>query len=155
MAKTLVVLNPVSGNGHGARLWPQIDAALRAGGLEFDLVRTPAPRAAVDIAAQAKRDGYATLIAIGGDGTVNEVANGLLRASDGSPAGILGVIPVGSGNDFTKMLSGLPSPGDKPAAIDWHSSVRRVLSNQVRWVDVGRVSGDCPPPASRPLPTTM
>jgi YegS/Rv2252/BmrU family lipid kinase len=146
MAKTLVVLNPVSGNGHGARLWPQIDAELRAGGLEFDLVRTPAPRAAVEIAAQAKRDGYAILIAIGGDGTVNEVANGLLRASDGSPAGILGVIPVGSGNDFTKMLSGLPSPGDKPTDVDWKSGVRRILSNHTRWVDVGRALGDCPSP---------
>lgn len=144
MAKTLVILNPVSGNGHGEKLWPQIETALREGGLDFDLARTTAPRAGVRIAEQAKRNGYGTLIAIGGDGTTNEVANGMLRASGGAPAGTLGVIPVGSGNDFTKMLPGLPRPGDPQP--DWPASIQRILVGGTRVVDVGRVTADHPAP---------
>jgi diacylglycerol kinase (ATP) len=144
MAKTLVILNPVSGNGRAEKRWSQIAAALRGGGLNFDLARTTAPRAGVSIAEQAKRDGYETLIAVGGDGTTNEVANGLLRASQGEPAGTLGVIPVGSGNDFTKMLSGLPQPGSPE--LTWRESIPRLLAATTRWVDVGRVRADSPAP---------
>lgn len=143
MAKTLVILNPVSGNGHAEKLWPQIDAALRAGGLDFDLARTTAPRVGVGLAEQAKRNGYETLIAVGGDGTTNEVANGMLRAAKGAPTGTLGVIPVGSGNDFTKMLRGLPQPGSSEPP-DWRTSVQRLLAAETRWVDVGKVTGDNP-----------
>lgn len=135
MAKVLVILNPISGNGAGLALEPQIASALRDGGLDFDLVSTRAPREAIRIAEKAKSDGYETLIAVGGDGTVNEVANGLLRASQGRPAGTLGVIPVGSGNDFSKMIS-LPP--------DWRAGVQRILAGTPRWVDVGRVIGDSP-----------
>ncbi len=146
MAKTLVILNPVSGNGHGEKLWPQIEEALRTGGLDFDLTRTPAPRAGVAIAEEAKRGGYDTLIAIGGDGTVNEVANGLLRAAQGSPAGTLGVIPVGSGNDFAKMLAGPPRPGTPKSDGDWRTGIQRILKPQNHWVDLGRIAADHPAP---------
>lgn len=143
MAKTLVILNPVSGNGRAEKLWPQIETALRAGGLSFDLARTTAPRAGVGLAEQAKQNGYETLIAVGGDGTTNEVANGLLRAAKGTPTGTLAVIPVGSGNDFAKMLAGLPQPGSSEQP-DWHTSVQRILAADTRWVDVGKVTGDNP-----------
>ena len=145
MAKTLVILNPVSGNGHAEKLWPQIEIALRQGGLSFDVVRTNAPRAGVALAAQAKQNGYETLISVGGDGTTNEVANGMLRASAGAPTGILGVIPVGSGNDFTKMLSAPPQPGSSDLP-NWRASINQILAAETRWVDVGRVTADHPAP---------
>ncbi len=144
MAKTLVILNPISGNGHGEKLWPQIEATLHAGGLDFDLARTTAPRAGVAIAEQAKRNGYESLIAVGGDGTTNEVANGLLRAAQSELAGTLGVIPVGSGNDFTKMLPGLPQPGSHE--LTWRESIQRILAAKTRLVDVGKVHADHPAP---------
>lgn len=137
MLKTLVILNPISGNGAGEKLWPAIDSALHQGGLEFEMSRTTAPRAGIAIAEQAKREGYDLLIAIGGDGTVNEVANGMLRAAAGETAGTLGVIPVGSGNDFTKILS---------SNQDWEEGVRRILSGQTRVIDVGKIIGDKPAP---------
>ena len=145
MAKTLVILNPVSGNGHAGKLWPQIENALRSGGLVFDVARTTAPRTGVALAEQAKQNGFETLIAVGGDGTTNEVANGMLRASGGTATGILGVIPVGSGNDFTKMLAGPPRPGSS-APPDWHTYVKQILAAATRWVDVGRVNADHPAP---------
>jgi diacylglycerol kinase (ATP) len=143
MAKTLVILNPVSGNGHAGKLWPQIESALHSGGLDFDLARTTAPREGVGLAEQAKQNGVETLIAVGGDGTTNEVANGMLRASDGAPTGILGVIPVGSGNDFTKMLSTPPHPGSNDPP-NWRTSVQQILAAETRWVDVSKVSADHP-----------
>lgn len=133
MAKTLVILNPISGHGNGERLGPQIQAALREGGLEFDWVQTEAPRHAIAIAEQAKRGGYETLVAIGGDGVVHEVVNGMMRAAGGNPSGTLGVIPVGSGNDFSKMI---------PLQPDWQEAIRRILAGRTRWFDVGKITAD-------------
>ncbi len=132
MAKTLVVLNPVAGNGAAGKVYQQVEAALRAGGLVFDEARTSGPRDATTIAEEAKHNGYQTIIAVGGDGLAHEVANGMLRASKGEPVETFGLIPIGSGNDFAKMI---------PLAPDWREGVRRVLAGRSRWFDVGRVTG--------------
>jgi diacylglycerol kinase (ATP) len=145
MANTLVILNPVSGNGHAGKLWPQIEAELRRGGLDFDVARTTAPRSGVALAEHAKQNGYETLVAVGGDGTTNEVANGMLRASAGELTGILGVIPVGSGNDFTKMLPAPLRPGTSDLP-NWRASVHQILAAETRWIDVGEVTADHPAP---------
>jgi YegS/Rv2252/BmrU family lipid kinase len=134
MTKTLVILNPISGNGNGARVWHAIEAALRENGIAFDLARTQAPRHATQIAEQAKRDGYETLVAVGGDGIVHEIVNGLMRATNGAPAGTLAVIPVGSGNDFAKMIP--------LARGDWQAAVQKIAAGNTRWFDVGQVTGD-------------
>lgn len=131
MAKTLVILNPISGNGAGTRAWATIDRALREGGLVFDVARTEAADSAYKLAFSAKRDGYETIIAVGGDGTIHQVANGMMNASNEEPTGRLGIIPVGSGNDFIKAFG---------LASNWRSGVRMVLSGSTRWIDVGRVT---------------
>ncbi len=135
MAYTLVILNPISGHGAGARLWPAIQAALQASGIDLDLAQTSIPRQAIAVAEQAKRDGYETLIAIGGDGTVNEVVNGLMRASKETPCGALGIIPVGSGNDFCRTL-GLHG--------DWRDAVQHLVGGRRKWIDVGKIRCDAP-----------
>lgn len=146
MAKTLIILNPIAGHGNGEKVWRPIERALRAGGLAFDSARTPAPRAAVALAEDAQRSGYATLIAVGGDGTISEVANGMLRASRGETTGTLGIISVGSGNDFIKSFS--PQLGVVPTGkyADWRPGVARVLAGNTRVVDVGRIVADHPAP---------
>ena len=133
MPNTLVILNPIAGNGAGDRTWPLIANALHAGGLAFDLRRTTAPRAAIDLAAAGIRDGYDTLVAVGGDGTVNEVVNGMMQATGGKPAGALAIIPVGSGNDFAKMFAAKPH---------WRTGVEQILAGRQRRVDIVRVTGD-------------
>jgi diacylglycerol kinase (ATP) len=142
MAKTLVILNPVSGHGNGEKAWKQIEAALHKGRLDFDLAHTTAPRAAVTIAETAKCGGYETLISVGGDGTVNEVVNGMMRASNGEATGTLGIVSVGSGNDFVKSFS--PQRGVVPTGkhADWCVGIARVLAGKTRVVDVGRVVAD-------------
>lgn len=76
--------------------------------------------------AESRAKDYGCVVAVGGDGTVHEVANGLMRA--GAPAA-LGVIPCGSGDDFAKMLA----PGDP---------VARLAAGRMRPYDVGRVEAD-------------
>ncbi len=136
MIKTLVILNPISGNGAGARTWPHVESALRSGGLTFDVARTTAPREAIALAERAKRDGYDLLIAIGGDGTVNEVTNGVMRATGGNPGGTVAIIPVGSGNDLAKMF----------AIPNWRAGVERIIAGRRRTIDIVHVLGDRPAP---------
>jgi YegS/Rv2252/BmrU family lipid kinase len=93
-----------------------------------DVVRTEGPGHGQELAAQAVRDGARHVIAVGGDGTVHEVANGLLR-SDADAA--LGVVPVGSGNDFAKMLG---MYGHDPVR-----AVARLVTATSRRFDAGRV----------------
>ncbi len=135
MAKTLAILNPIAGNGAGKKLGPVIQAALRDAGISFDWTETRAPRDATAIAQNAKRDGYEMLIAIGGDGVVHEIVNGMLLASDGAPVGTLAVIPIGNGNDFAKML---------PLKPDWREGIARIVAGKTRWFDVGQLKGDKP-----------
>ena len=102
--------------------------AFRAQGWAIDLARTERPGHGVELAAAAARAGAKHVVAVGGDGTVHEVANGLLRA--GSDAA-LGVVPAGSGNDFAKLIGVY---GHDPAR-----AVARLVTARSRRFDAGRV----------------
>ncbi len=120
-----VIVNLLAGRGRCRRLWPSIERALRSSRLPFRHVFTEAPGAAIEIARRAARD-FSVVVAVGGDGTIHEVATGLM----GTKAK-LGIIPAGTGNDFVKML-GIP-PKDPLRAIP-------ILEDgQTKRVDVGRV----------------
>lgn len=122
MTRRLAIVNPVAGRGRVRRDWPRLAQRLREAGLAFDAVETHAPGEAVDLAERAARD-YDVVVAVGGDGTVHEVANGLLRAGG---AAALGVLPLGSGDDFVKML---------PA----RDAVERLARGEARRFDAGRI----------------
>ena len=77
-------------------------------GIEASLVATTAPREAVELGEDAARSGVDLVVAAGGDGTIHEVANGLLNARrDGVTGPVFGVLPVGTGNDFAKLVGPL------------------------------------------------
>ena len=102
--------------------------AFRRQGWVVEVVRTEQPNHGAELAARAAREGVERVVVVGGDGTVHEVANGLL--SQGSDA-VLGVVPIGSGNDFAKLVG-----------VYRHSPVRavaRIVSARPRRFDVGRV----------------
>jgi YegS/Rv2252/BmrU family lipid kinase len=122
LSRHLVILNPVAGRGRARREWPRLAERLRAAGIAFDLAHTDAPGAGLGLAERAARE-YDAVIAAGGDGTVHEVVNGLLRAGGGAA---LGVLPLGSGDDFAKMLP----PGDP---------VERIVSGAPKALDAGRI----------------
>jgi len=90
-----LIVNPIAGRGLVRQREPDIVDALKATGLEFSLFHTQAEGHAKELARDAARDGFDTIVAVGGDGTVHEVATGMWDSN-----AILGVIPSGSGNDF-------------------------------------------------------
>lgn len=97
----IVILNPASGQGRGRRQKDKLVAALNAAGFAHDLVETTRAGEGIELAQKAYEDGYQTFVAVGGDGTVSEVVNGLAQITpDDRPAGKVAVLSVGSGNDF-------------------------------------------------------
>jgi YegS/Rv2252/BmrU family lipid kinase len=134
---TLVILNPASGHGLGRKLRPRIERGLHDAGVEFDLVETRESGHAVALAREAAASGLERVLAAGGDGTVHEVANGLLQApaaADGATRPALGTIPIGTGNDFAKLLKVCKLPPEQAA--------RRMAAAELRVFDVGRVIGE-------------
>ncbi|MFN8482195.1 MAG: diacylglycerol kinase family protein [Anaerolineae bacterium] len=132
MPKHMLIVNPWAGRGAGLRDRPRIEAAMAQYGLDYDLVLTAGPGDGIELARQAA-DSYDVVVAVGGDGTVQEVANGLMQASGGQRTSPLGVIPIGSGDDFTYAL------GFKRGAVE--EAVARLAGGRQRVVDVGRVNG--------------
>jgi diacylglycerol kinase (ATP) len=120
-----VIFNPTAARGRASRRFHRVQRLL-AGRAEFH--GTEGPGHAEELAHTAARAGYATVVAAGGDGTVHEVANGVLRAEHAGVA--FGVIPLGSGNDYA---SALEVPDDLFALCGG------LLSGATRSVDVGEV----------------
>ncbi len=106
-----VILNPAAKGGKGARLRGAVEAGLQARGIPFHLTPTEAVGHARELASKASLQGAARLLVVGGDGTIHEVANGLLEVDSAPPT--LAVVPVGTGNDFFRMI-GCPQ-GLEPA----------------------------------------
>ncbi|HEX6133203.1 MAG TPA: diacylglycerol kinase family protein [Longimicrobiales bacterium] len=109
-AATRVILNPAARHGTGRRLRPFIERTLRARGVSFDVVETEGPGHAAELSRTAAEAGVARVVAAGGDGTAHEVANGLFAVPGRLPA--FGLIPIGTGNDFVKMVPGSGTPAD-------------------------------------------
>lgn len=104
-------------------------------GIEFDLVATTAPREGERLGLEAARARVDLVIAAGGDGTVHEVANGLLTAySQGVDGPVLGVLPVGTGNDFAKLVGPLDDL-ERSLDILVEGQVRRFDACIARWGD--------------------
>lgn len=101
----LVVANPISGQGRAMHHRHEIEAVLQRHAIDFDFAISEHPGHAVDLVARAVEGGCRHVLAVGGDGTVNECANGLFRQR-AAPTGevTLGVMPIGTGNDWARGL---------------------------------------------------
>jgi diacylglycerol kinase (ATP) len=130
---TLVILNPAAGHGRSARFREEVVRAAEAhwGEVRLELTAGPGHAAALacDGAAGADR-----VIAVGGDGTVHEVANGLLRSARAALPP-LGVVPAGTGNDFAKMTGSAELTPERAVAALSTAAVHRY--------DVGEAWGEC------------
>ncbi len=153
MTRYKIIVNPTSGRGAGEKSITLIEQQLHGYGLTFDLVRTERPWHAAELAQQAVADHYDVIVAAGGDGTANEVLNGLMFAKQGAvgpvavppigkvdapalaqmPLGAaMGVLSVGRGNDFA-YGAGVPK--------DLEAGCRVLAENHRQKIDVGRVVG--------------
>ena len=104
--KWLMIVNPNAGVKKGSKDWPKILEILNREGVAFDFRLTESRGHAIHIASEGVANGYRNLCVVGGDGTLNEVLNGIMNCSGINPADItLGMIPVGTGNDWCRMFS--------------------------------------------------
>ena len=103
--KWLVVVNPNAGKKRGFKDWTRIEGLLREYGLDTEVRFTERPRHAIEIAATGISEGFRNIVAVGGDGTMNEVVNGVLSQNFVPTDQItLAMITVGTGNDWGKMF---------------------------------------------------
>lgn len=133
--RTLVIANPAAQSGRGAEGARIVERVLATGDLPdrpstFELCLTCAPGDAVDIAAAAQ--GFDTVVALGGDGVIHEVVNGLMRIGRGSRP-CLAVVPLGSGNDYARTLG---MPRNRP-----ERALRAIAAGERRSFDLGRANG--------------
>jgi diacylglycerol kinase (ATP) len=127
-----LILNPRAGRGRVAQELPEIERTLLSNGLEFRVKRTTAPGDAARFARETLESGDRFLVAVGGDGTVHEVVNGMFEGDRPlAPDAVLGVVAAGSGCDFVKTF-GLPS--------DVTRAVRHLTGENVFAIDIGKVT---------------
>lgn len=133
MDRVMIILNPWAGRGRAGKKRPKLEQALRKAGIDYELVPTHLRGGAIELAWQAVDRGFERIVAVGGDGTINEVVNGIKGAEQklGRRAK-LGIIPLGTGSDFIKSLDGV-KPNDLAGGI------RRLQSGRSIPVDIGRV----------------
>jgi YegS/Rv2252/BmrU family lipid kinase len=103
------IVNPEAGSRRGHKDWPKIEFLLNEMGVSFQHALTQRKYHAVELAVSAIRKGFRKIIVVGGDGTLNEVVNGMFIQNICKPSDItIGVIGVGTGNDWQRTFS-LPS----------------------------------------------
>ena len=129
LARPLVIVNPRSGRGLTESRWARVRGALTDGLGELDSAFTAGPRDACAVARREAEAGRRLIVALGGDGTISEVANGILEAGAGATTE-LGIIPRGTGGDFRRTLE-LPH--------DVAEAARRIRDGEARPLDAGRV----------------
>jgi diacylglycerol kinase family enzyme len=133
MPRYKIIVNPVSGRGMAGKSIPLIENYLHGHGLDFDLILTERPWHAADLAEQAAKDGYDVVVAASGDGTANEVLNGLMRArAQGADKTAMSILTVGTGNDFAY---GMRVP------LGLEAGCRALAEDYRRRVDVGLLKG--------------
>ncbi len=129
--KVKLIVNP---NADIGRAW-KLASDLRPVAEEFggaDWSGTVYPTHAIELARQAGQDGYEIVVAVGGDGTVHEVVNGLMQVP-AAQRPRLGVVPMGSGNDFAKVMGSKPRPSE---------ALYQVLTGKPKTIDIGTLSDE-------------
>lgn len=120
------VLNPVAGRGNSLKILPKVNESLESEGVQYEILRTKYPGHGAELARKLEKSGD-IIGAIGGDGTVREVINGVQ-----SPETPIGIIPAGMGNDFARSL-GIPSKASK--------ATQNLLEFNTSRVDLGSERG--------------
>jgi YegS/Rv2252/BmrU family lipid kinase len=128
----LVIVNPNAGNGRGKKDWEKIFTLLRKLDISLEVKFTEKKGHAIDLTLNAISEGFRKIITVGGDGTLNEVVNGVFTNRSCLTTDIvLSLIPVGTGNDWGRMF-GIP--------LDYEKAVKIIGENKTMLHDIGLVS---------------
>jgi diacylglycerol kinase (ATP) len=128
----LVIVNPNAGNGKGKKDWTAISSLLTGAGFQYTVKFTERKGQAIDFTLEGITAGFRNIITVGGDGTLNEVVNGVFSNNICLTTEIsLGLIPVGTGNDWGRMF-GIP--------LNYEKAIRIIADNKKMVHDVGLIS---------------
>jgi diacylglycerol kinase (ATP) len=130
LTETVFLVNPASANGSTRKAWPEIAHRAASAGLQGEALFSDGPGGILKAAERAAGLGAKRVVVVGGDGTVNEAANGLLSVGVGKEVE-LAVIPRGTGTDFVRTFR-IPTKLDEAIAVARDGTVREI--------DAGRVS---------------
>lgn len=134
MVKTgwMVIVNPKAGSGKGLKDWPVISNTMNRSGLEFTCVFTEHKYHAVELTVKSIKEGYRKIVAIGGDGTIHEIVNGIFIQKECDTRDILlSVIPTGTGNDWVRMYG---------ITQTYRDAVQSMVDERFVFQDVAKVS---------------
>ncbi len=128
----LIIVNPNAGNGKGKKDWEKISMILKNKDLPFTVKFTEKKGHAIHYAIEGIDSGYRKIITVGGDGTLNEVVNGVFLSKACPSTDVsLALIPVGTGNDWGRMF-GIP--------LDYEKAISIICENKLMLHDVGLVT---------------
>jgi diacylglycerol kinase (ATP) len=131
--KIKFIVNPVAGQGSGKLALPEVIRLAKEHSTANEIVSTEHPGHAIDLAKEAVESGFETVIAVGGDGTSNEVLNGLMQAWNmGQRNTSMGIIGIGRGNDFAYGF-GIPR--------GLQAGFQIIQQGMLHLMDVGRITG--------------
>jgi len=123
------IVNPIAGNGFAKTMVPVIEEKIREYGIDGEILLTERSGHAAELSKSCYEKGFRYIIAVGGDGTMNEVARPLINKADV----VIGVLPAGTGNDFVQ-ITGFP---DRFSVSDW----KVFFNKNITAMDAGSVNG--------------
>ena len=126
------IVNPKASSGKCAKLWPKIEASLKEKGLLGEVHFTEYSGHAIELAREAVRSGARRILAVGGDGTANEVVNGLFTQDEVPSTEVLvGQVPLGTGNDWGRTV-GIPAKFEEAIVV---LAKEEVLTQDIGFID--------------------
>lgn len=126
-----IIHNPAAGGGRGTARFHEAQKILRGHGIQADPVATEYPRHATELAEELAREGYGHILVLGGDGTLSEAANGILKLPKAKRP-ICGFIPAGTGNDILRDFG----------VLTRDEAIKRIAKGVQRPMDAFRVRYD-------------
>ena len=130
--KTIVIVNPQAGNGRTEKIWPNIESALEKSIGSFEVLQTTCRGDATDLSRRILKEDAARIVAVGGDGHLNEVLNGFIENDlPVNPESRLSFVMTGTGCDFQRSLG---------ISGKWQNAAAKLKDAKVRKIDVGKVT---------------
>ena len=130
--KTIVIVNPQAGNGRTEKIWPNIESALEKSIGSFEVLQTTCRGDAMDLSRRILAVDTARIVAVGGDGHLNEVLNGFIENDlPVNPEARLSFVMTGTGCDFQRSLG---------ISGKWQNAAAKLKDAKVRKIDVGKVT---------------
>jgi len=130
--KTIVIVNPQAGNGRTEKIWPNIESALEKSIGSFEVLQTTCRGDATDLSRRILKEDAARIVAVGGDGHLNEVLNGFIEND----------LPVNAESRFSFVMTGTGCDFQRSLGISgkWQNAVAELKDAKVRKIDVGKVT---------------